>query len=126
MPNSIPAAPSIDQYPPASVSTRSAKAASNNYYDYSNRYSNSTPGLCGLSNLGNTCFMNSAIQCMSNVAPLTVYFMNDKYKSEINKVNPLGQNGDLAIAWADLIKEMWNGENTYTSPRQLKVRENEP
>lgn len=37
-----------------------------------------TLGLHGLQNLGNTCYMNSALQCLSNTPQLTRYFMSKK------------------------------------------------
>ena len=34
--------------------------------------------------------MNSALQCLMNVQPLTEYFLTTSYKKEINRNNPLG------------------------------------
>uniref|UniRef100_A0A4W5L550 Ubiquitin carboxyl-terminal hydrolase 4 n=1 Tax=Hucho hucho TaxID=62062 RepID=A0A4W5L550_9TELE len=89
---------------------------------YNYRESPSQPGLCGLSNLGNTCFMNSALQCLSNACPLTEYFLDDQYEAEINRENPLGMRGEIAEAYADLVKQMWLSRSSYVAPRTFKTQ----
>ncbi|KAJ8409354.1 hypothetical protein AAFF_G00235520 [Aldrovandia affinis] len=95
-------------------------------YSYSPSYNyqepQSQPGLCGLSNLGNTCFMNSALQCLSNASPLTEYFLNDQYVAEINRENPLGMRGEIAETYADLVKQMWLSRSSFIAPRSFKTQ----
>ena len=80
----------------------------------------SNMGICGLSNLGNTCFMNSALQCLSNTTELSKYFIFGLCKDEINYKNNLGTQGRLVAAYTKLMKEMWVDSDPRTAPWDVK------
>jgi len=80
----------------------------------------STHGLCGGANLGNTCFMNSSIACLSNCTELTCYFLSGDYKKDINRENKLGMEGKLAEHWGDLLQEYWVLHTKVGDPSEFK------
>jgi len=72
-------------------------------------------GLVGLNNIGNTCFMNSILQCLSNTQKLRDFCLKADY--EINPKSKM--NGKLINSFSDLMKELWTTESSVT-PRNLK------
>jgi len=87
---------------------------------YHYRLDPTDPGKTGLANLGNTCFMASSLQCLSQTVPLVDFFLTREFEKDINRNNPLGQKGELAEQYCALLKELWSASTSVVEPRLFK------
>ena len=82
-------------------------------------------GDLGLTNLGNTCYMNLALQCLLHMPEINSYFYYDVFEKELNKFNPLGYNGEVAKAFGSLLHKLFplpfqNYTGNSVLPRDFK------
>jgi len=103
--------------------SRSVKTISSRTYDkYTSNYeSNEQSGSSskkqgGLQNIGNSCYLNSVIQCLLHCDPIRDYFVKGRYKSEVNSRSKT--KGKCADATSSLFEDLLNGRTS--SPSSVK------
>lgn len=78
-------------------------------------------GIVGLYNMGNTCYLNSSVQCLSHTPVFREYFTTKAYLNDINTTNPIGYQGRLAQVSAVLINSLWKRFNQTTPHYQKRI-----
>uniref|UniRef100_A0A803T4Y4 Ubiquitin carboxyl-terminal hydrolase n=1 Tax=Anolis carolinensis TaxID=28377 RepID=A0A803T4Y4_ANOCA len=104
-------------YPKAEISRLSASQIRN----LNPVFGGMGPALTGLRNLGNTCYMNSILQCLCNAPHLADYFNRNYYQVDINRSNFLGHKGEVAEEFGIIMKALWAGQYRYISPKDFKM-----
>lgn len=74
--------------------------------------------ITGFLNLGNTCYINSSLQCLIHTQPLREYFLSEAHLEDLNPASSLGTGGLFAWTLGKLI-ESYGGSSSALISKQL-------
>ncbi|XP_042660307.1 ubiquitin carboxyl-terminal hydrolase 8 isoform X3 [Tyto alba] len=119
----IPVTPTVnrDNKPVCYTKTEISRLSASQIRNLNPVFGGSGPALTGLRNLGNTCYMNSILQCLCNAPHLADYFNRNLYQDDINRSNFLGHKGEVAEEFGVIMKALWTGQYKYISPKDFKI-----
>ncbi len=126
-----------DSLKPTANTSRATSPASNGIMTRGRTAKNGrVRGTVGLSNLGNTCYMNSALQCVRSVEELTHYFLgqsayfssplelstNDVFRLLVLKLTACRGQVEARIEYGQPLGSQWSGGKVVCKPAQRHVR----
>uniref|UniRef100_H2ZHP0 ubiquitinyl hydrolase 1 n=1 Tax=Ciona savignyi TaxID=51511 RepID=H2ZHP0_CIOSA len=114
----IPNIPSRNQKP--SLRTGPSELVTALTHSLRGVYGGKGRGLCGLRNLGNSCYMNSVLQCMFNMTQLAEYILSNSYTRDLNRVNAIGHGGKVAESFSVLLRAVWSSKYEFIVPSDFK------
>ena len=88
--------------------------------------SNSLLGLVGIKNLGNTCYMNAGVQCLSNFYEFSNYFLKKEFDKRLiketkeNKDKKEINTYDILIKFTQIIKRLHFGKDKLISIQSFR------
>ncbi|KAM4592802.1 ubiquitin carboxyl-terminal hydrolase 50-like [Odontesthes bonariensis] len=104
---------SLTNHPKQRMNTRSCGQVMENAVGLQTRWNR--PGVCGLDNSGNSCYLNAVLQCLCSTVPVVEHLLNQDTRKELAK-----SKCRVAEVFVRLLEKMWLGRSSSCAPLEAR------